>query len=198
MDNYKKGKSFGGGKKFGGNKGSFGGNRDGGRSFDRERDSGNRGGFSSRRGDDNRPQMHNAVCTNCGNNCEVPFRPMSGKPIFCNDCFKSKRNDSPREEKNSGFENRNSRPRFDDKKPYQGGEKDSTDYKAQFEILIAKLDKLISLLISKETKEIEIPKSEENKKMINKEVDKVSLKKIITKTINKKLTVKKSMTKKKK
>jgi len=36
-------------------------------------------------------QMHPAVCDNCNKNCEVPFRPTSGKPIFCSDCFENKK-----------------------------------------------------------------------------------------------------------
>ncbi len=30
---------------------------------------------------------HQATCTNCGDSCEVPFKPVSGKPIFCRKCF---------------------------------------------------------------------------------------------------------------
>ena len=36
-------------------------------------------------------QMHPAVCDNCNKNCEVPFRPTSGNPIFCSDCFENKK-----------------------------------------------------------------------------------------------------------
>ncbi len=40
-------------------------------------------------------EMHDAVCANCGANCQVPFKPRSveegGKPILCNDCFKKQR-----------------------------------------------------------------------------------------------------------
>ncbi len=28
-----------------------------------------------------------AVCSNCGKRCQVPFRPDSGKPVYCKDCF---------------------------------------------------------------------------------------------------------------
>src|SRR5260221_7958011 len=62
---------------------SFGGDR-----------GGSRGGFQSRgrssfgggdRGGDR--QMFKATCDNCGKPCEVPFRPTSGKPVYCSDCF---------------------------------------------------------------------------------------------------------------
>ncbi len=31
--------------------------------------------------------LHKATCAECGKTCEVPFRPMSGKPVYCKDCF---------------------------------------------------------------------------------------------------------------
>ncbi|MEK6853167.1 MAG: CxxC-x17-CxxC domain-containing protein [Nanoarchaeota archaeon] len=32
--------------------------------------------------------MFTAVCAKCGVRCEVPFKPTSGKPVFCSDCFR--------------------------------------------------------------------------------------------------------------
>ena len=57
------------------------GRRDSGR-FDR-RDS------SRSRGSEDRT-MHEAVCGKCGNECEVPFEPTEGKPVYCSDCFKKR------------------------------------------------------------------------------------------------------------
>lgn len=60
---------------------------------------GNRGsergrGSSNRRDyDSGRPSMHRAICSNCGKDCEVPFKPTSGKPIFCSSCFDKTQND---------------------------------------------------------------------------------------------------------
>jgi CxxC-x17-CxxC domain-containing protein len=31
--------------------------------------------------------MHKAVCSDCGEECEVPFEPTQGKPIYCNECW---------------------------------------------------------------------------------------------------------------
>jgi CxxC-x17-CxxC domain-containing protein len=31
--------------------------------------------------------MHKAVCADCGQECEVPFKPIEGKPVYCKDCF---------------------------------------------------------------------------------------------------------------
>ncbi len=31
--------------------------------------------------------MHQAVCADCRQNCEVPFKPSAERPVFCKDCF---------------------------------------------------------------------------------------------------------------
>jgi len=36
-------------------------------------------------------EMHKAVCSECGKECEVPFKPTEGKPVFCRDCFAKRR-----------------------------------------------------------------------------------------------------------
>ncbi len=75
------------------------GNRSGGRGFDRGRD---------RRDSSDRTQMHHAVCSDCGRDCEVPFRPSGDKPVFCSDCFGAKENSGGgRNERRSS--NRNAR-----------------------------------------------------------------------------------------
>jgi len=54
-------------------------------------------GSSKRRNNDyGRPEMHQTNCDNCGKQCEVPFKPTSGKPIYCSSCFDKGQNDSPR------------------------------------------------------------------------------------------------------
>lgn len=32
-------------------------------------------------------QMFDAVCTECGQKCQVPFRPTGDKPVYCTNCF---------------------------------------------------------------------------------------------------------------
>ncbi len=92
--------------------------------FNRDRNSsrpsfssgGDRGGFRPRfndRGPSRGPvEMHDAICDNCGKSCQVPFRPTSGKPIYCSSCFESQRggSDSPRFAGGAGgrFERRDS------------------------------------------------------------------------------------------
>ncbi|MDD5750020.1 MAG: hypothetical protein PHO91_04605 [Patescibacteria group bacterium] len=63
------------------------GRRGNDRGFNR-RDSGR--GFSRGGGSFGRPEMHSAVCDQCGQNCEVPFRPTGDKPIYCSSCFEKK------------------------------------------------------------------------------------------------------------
>jgi CxxC-x17-CxxC domain-containing protein len=45
------------------------------------------GGYGSR--DRGPREMFSAVCSNCGREAQVPFRPTSGKPVYCSDCFRS-------------------------------------------------------------------------------------------------------------
>lgn len=63
------GGGFGGGGSYGGG-GGYGG-----------------GGYSSR----GPREMFTATCSQCGRDAEVPFRPTSGKPVYCSDCFRSVR-----------------------------------------------------------------------------------------------------------
>ena len=37
--------------------------------------------------DNKKTEMFDAVCDECGKDCKVPFKPTSGKPIYCSDCF---------------------------------------------------------------------------------------------------------------
>jgi CxxC-x17-CxxC domain-containing protein len=31
--------------------------------------------------------MHAAVCADCGADCEVPFKPTEGRPVYCRECW---------------------------------------------------------------------------------------------------------------
>jgi CxxC-x17-CxxC domain-containing protein len=39
-------------------------------------------------------EMFSATCSNCGREAQVPFRPTSGKPVYCSDCFRTMRGSS--------------------------------------------------------------------------------------------------------
>ena len=54
--------------------------------------SGGYGGGGSRSYGDRPPrEMFEATCSSCGNVAKVPFRPTSGKPVYCTDCFAKRR-----------------------------------------------------------------------------------------------------------
>ena len=36
-------------------------------------------------------EMFSATCSSCGREAQVPFRPTSGKPVYCSDCFRTQR-----------------------------------------------------------------------------------------------------------
>jgi CxxC-x17-CxxC domain-containing protein len=36
-------------------------------------------------------EMHKAVCADCGKECEVPFKPTEGRPVYCRDCYEKHR-----------------------------------------------------------------------------------------------------------
>lgn len=69
----------------------------------------NRGGFGG-----GRAEMHKATCTECGSECEVPFRPTGDRPVLCSACFKGPGRDDSRREERRDFD----RPRFEDKKMF--------------------------------------------------------------------------------
>jgi len=84
------------------------------------------GGFN--RGGRNDKQMYNAVCSNCGKDCQVPFRPTGEKPVYCSSCF----------EEMGGRDDRRSSNR--------SGHGDRDLYITQFESINERLDKILNLL----------------------------------------------------
>ena len=101
MGKFNDRKKFGHGGKFGGNRGGFGGGR---------------GGFGGGR-DGGRPQMHKATCSECGKECELPFRPTGDRPVFCSTCFDKQGGGSIGRPNRFGGDRseRRERPRFEDK-----------------------------------------------------------------------------------
>jgi CxxC-x17-CxxC domain-containing protein len=49
---------------------------------------GNRGSRFGRR-DDRPREMFDAKCGDCGNDCQVPFKPKDDRPVYCRDCFQN-------------------------------------------------------------------------------------------------------------
>ena len=47
------------------------------------------GGYGS---SERRPrQMFDAVCAECGKTAQVPFQPTGARPVYCSDCFQTRR-----------------------------------------------------------------------------------------------------------
>ena len=51
----------------------------------------NRGPSRGPRRDFGPREMHKATCSECGTECEVPFKPTEGKPVYCRDCYRKKK-----------------------------------------------------------------------------------------------------------
>lgn len=144
--------------------------------------------FGSREfGDREKPEMFQTVCSECGNECEVPFKPNGRKPVFCRSCFKKDefdeggsdrrddRRDFGRDNRDSFEKPRFEKPRFEkprfeksyDKPAYKeqaGGE----NYKAQFEMLNFKMDMILKALHNMGVNPV-APKAHEAKKEVKKE-----------------------------
>ena len=106
--------------------------------------------------DRERPQMHEAICSDCGKKCEVPFKPTGDKPVYCSQCFSKHRGSSI---SNSSGRRGYGRPRFQDK------DRIVNQYKEQFDMLNAKLDRIIKALtpvvpVKEEKKEVIVKKKE--------------------------------------
>lgn len=43
---------------------------------------------NSPRGNGGSRQMFDAVCSECGKPCTVPFEPRGDRPVYCSDCFR--------------------------------------------------------------------------------------------------------------
>jgi len=115
-------------------------------------------------------QMFQAVCGKCGDKCEVPFRPTEGKPVFCSNCFE---------------------------KGGSTGGRNTEHYKEQFDIINAKLEKIMKALNIhsapvQEKKVEKVVEKFEKKPEVKKEVP---AKKVVK---EKKAPVKKAVAKKKK
>lgn len=137
---------------FGGNKGrgSFGDKRGGGRpSF------GGRPGFGGGR-DERRSEMFTATCSDCGNQCQVPFRPNGSKPVYCDNCFSAKRdgysNDfaapKHRSQQSDTFSFGAPTPKQVPTQPATTalGDKRLDELKKQVDALSAKIDKLLHIV----------------------------------------------------
>ncbi len=110
--------------------GSRGGGRDfGGRSFGGEKRF--------------RPaELHKAICSSCGKECEVPFKPSGDKPVYCRDCFAKNRSHEERGFERGSRDNRNERPSF--KRPEENYSQPSRSN--ELDAINSKLDQILKIL----------------------------------------------------
>lgn len=107
-------------------------------------------------------RMFDAVCEGCGNKCEVPFKPVEGKSVFCSDCFRG--SDNVTRVKNVST---------------------NETYQEQFTSLNGKLDQILKalniLIEQKEAKELKIPEAKEAPKIEKLVVVKIAKAKVVKK-----------------
>jgi CxxC-x17-CxxC domain-containing protein len=112
-------------------------------------------------------RMFEATCDKCGKRFELPFRPTGEKPVYCKDCFDRGGNTGSKNSVNGN----------------------PSQYKEQFDMLNAKLDRIIKVLIpaapAKEEKK-EAPKAAAVEKKEKQPAKKAPAKKMAKKPVIKK------------
>ncbi|MCC6323560.1 hypothetical protein IT400_02080 [Candidatus Nomurabacteria bacterium] len=192
MGDFNRGGSRGGG----GNR--YGNDRGGRPSFQKRSFGGDRGGDRESR------DMHKATCSECSKICEVPFRPSNEKPVYCNDCFSSKREGVDRKPRRD-FGDRAPRREFDRgaQRPEIARVQPANDeMKNQLRDLNSKMDRLVTLMekmTNTSTPKVTAPVAKVAP-IVAKPVVKINLKKAVAKATVKKVTTptKKVVAKKKK
>lgn len=114
---------------------------------------GGNGGFQKKswgndRGSDRDRVMYDAVCTECGANCQVPFRPSGDKPVLCNNCFGGKSDMGDRAPRRD-FNDRGPKREWNDRpapRPDFVRPAGNDDTKKQFAEINTKLDRLASAI----------------------------------------------------
>jgi CxxC-x17-CxxC domain-containing protein len=41
---------------------------------------------------DREREMFDAKCGDCGNDCQIPFKPKEDRPVYCRECFQNHKN----------------------------------------------------------------------------------------------------------
>lgn len=136
---------YGGGGSRGGDRGgdrggrSFGGGGFGG---------GSRGGERSFGARSEGPKtMFPAVCSTCGQNCEIPFKPTGIHPVFCRNCFKNQAPTAGASRPGQRtFSSPSARPAFSPRPFGSTPPNTGAITRDQFEALNAKLDKILTFV----------------------------------------------------
>ena len=88
----------------------------------------------------NGPELFQAICSNCGKQCEVPFRPNGTKPVYCKECFNNPNRKGQKQE-----------IRRDTFQPQAGGGASDTNQKIEelkrrVEVMSGKLDAVLRMV----------------------------------------------------
>jgi len=141
------------------------------RNYFDKKDSKKRSFEKGRFGNKERPQMYEAICSECGKRCEVPFKPTGEKPVFCSQCYSNREGGEPRKGRENSFREKRMFSAICEKcgkrfelpfRPIEGravycddcfeGNNNKVDsksfdqYKKQLDSLNEKLDKIINIL----------------------------------------------------
>lgn len=141
MGNFDRGnRSGGGGGERGFGRRDFGGSSEGGR-----------------------PQMHKAICSSCGRECELPFKPTGERPVYCRDCFAK---NGGGEKRSFGRDDRNSAPRPSFNKSNEENRASSASNET-LNAINSKLDRILRLLEpqKEEVAEVVVKKKKAAKKV---------------------------------
>jgi len=82
-------------------------------------------------------EMFKTICSNCGKECEVPFKPTGSKPVYCSDCF---------EKMGGGSDSRRFEDRGSRRPDYQNRDRVQPQNNLQLDVINAKLDKILGIL----------------------------------------------------
>jgi len=171
MGNYNKGGRSNDGRhdrKFSGKR-NFGGDRRGG------------GGFGGSHDRESR-EMFRATCSNCGNQCEVPFRPTGEKPVLCSTCFNVNRQHDHRDQRGDRHSfGGNRQDRFESGRARERGGAMSEDLARKLDQLNKKLDRIL-IQLKPAQDEVHSPESkskETRPNLAKKAVDVVALKQVV-------------------
>lgn len=105
--------------------------------------------FGSGRRNDKPMTLHKATCAECGKTCEVPFRPIAGKPVYCKECFDRKGGNTGNNRSGGRFPKRELsshsfiKPNFENNRESNKG---TDGVMKQLEAVNLKLDRLIQAI----------------------------------------------------
>lgn len=105
-------------------------------------DRGFRGGRSFGEGNRKPATLYRAVCAQCSDSCEVPFKPTGERPVLCSSCFKKNGDSHPKSN------------RFDEPRRFGADRSDNAGYsqkgsdpvQKQLQAIHVKLDKILEML----------------------------------------------------